>query len=247
MTFKNLEEAIAKGEESKFDEYLEIMGTLKEPTRSTFAYLLDIATTLRQNELQDRYQVFGGYAVLPHLIFKYGDRIVLAWRGSSDIDMAGDIEVLNVMKGLYNVKTDVAAPNIPGKRKVRLSTENEAECSVDYLPDKRLGGTETLPILGIEVPVLEPRELILSKLRVKEEKTGRIVGMHRVDIIKLLDILEFRKVDPKAFARSLTLDQKRDLYDVILTSMDMTRNARMGIGPGSEYVDRLRIYLRERV
>ncbi|MEK6861763.1 MAG: hypothetical protein AABY07_07370 [Nanoarchaeota archaeon] len=236
MTFRHLEEIIVK--EGREADYLSIADGLKEPTRSTYSYLLDIASVLRQNSLQDQYQVFGGYAVLAHLIKQYGDRIVLAWRGSQDIDMIGNMQVLTALKGFYQVKSDLPSPNIPSKRTVKLSTDNEEECKIDYTTGQKRGRTEVVPILGIEVPVLEPSELIKSKLYAKDEL------VHKVDIVKMLGILEVRKYDPEEFAQSLTPEQRLDIYDVVLTGHDMTRNARMTMGPSKEYMSKLKDYLR---
>jgi len=237
MTFRHLEDIIVK--EGREADYLSITDGLKEPTKSTYAYLLDIAAMLRQNGLQDRYQVFGGYAVLAHLIRQYGDRIVLAWRGSSDIDMIGDMQALTSLKGFYQVKSDLPSPNIPSKRTIKLTIDGKQECKIDYTIGNKRGRTEFVSVLGIEVPVLEPSELIKSKLFAKDEL------VHKVDIVKLLGILESRKLDPEEFARSLTSEQRQDLYDVILTGFDMTRNARMSMGPTKEYITKLRDYLRK--
>jgi len=128
MAFDNLEKRLP---ESQYDIYLDITRRLKEPFNSTLRYMLDMASVFEEVKLKDQYALFGGYAVLTHIVDQFGDKIIPTWRGSQDIDLIGTNKIITTLKSFYNVESDNASPNIKGKRTLKID-ENNRECKVDF-------------------------------------------------------------------------------------------------------------------
>ena len=110
MTFTNLENAL---KDNQIESYLDLFGHLQEPTKTVLGYTLDVASFLDLVGLRKEYSVFGGYAVLSHLMSTYGPGVAKLWRGSTDIDMAGTQKVLNALKSGYRFHSNSQSPNVP--------------------------------------------------------------------------------------------------------------------------------------
>lgn len=65
MTFRHLEDAIPSG---RIESYLELFAKLHEPTKTVLAYTLDLASHFNNLGLNNDYTLFGGYAILSHLM-----------------------------------------------------------------------------------------------------------------------------------------------------------------------------------
>lgn len=234
MVFKNLEEKLSV---ENFGIYSDIVQRIKEPFKSTLRYMLDIASVIEEIQLKDEYTMVGGYAVLTHIVDQFGDKIIPTWRGSQDIDMAGSYKVINALKSFYNIESDLPSPNIKDKRTLKIK-EDENECKIDFilgdLPYKR----EEKRILGIPILVASPFDLIKSKASLAKEQLT-----HKVDVLKLLGVLEYRGFSINELVSGLDEQQREDLYNILENGKGITENKRMNFGPGNEYAQLLKKYL----
>ena len=240
MTFKRLEDRLP---EEGYEDYIDIVDDLRDPTKTVFRYLLDMVTSIESVDLKREYTVFGGYAVLTHLIAQYGDKIVKLWRGSSDIDVAGSVNVLNLLKSFYNVESDFISPNIVDKRTVKLRIPDEDLCKIDFTLDEDQGSyqREEKYILGIPINVAGPYALIKHKLIPAQDETN-----HCIDIIKLLGILEYRKDSIENLTNNLDPNERKILREVIIETRGKASNKRMTAEPSDSYLSQLKSELRKR-
>ena len=185
MTFRYLEDSLG---DSEIGSYLDFQATMQEPTKTVLSYTLDLAGYLNTHGLSTNYGVFGGYAVLSHLMDSFGEPIAQVWRGSSDIDMGGDIKVLSSIRAGYHVTNDNSSPNIPDKRTLKLDTNGEGECKIDfYLGDvhRKYGPKQINKHFGIPLRVVKPEYIIKGKLMTPLEE-----HQHCGDILGMLAVLE---------------------------------------------------------
>ena len=241
MVFQNLEGRLT---EEHIETYVDIMEDIENPTKTTLGAALDIAVVLKNTGLEHQYALFGGYAVLAHLVDKYGDGIILSWRGSEDIDMIGSVHVLNAIRSNYNVTNDRQSPNVSDKRTLKIQPEYAPEVKIDYTQGS-LDYTEEKEIFGIPITVLEPFTLVRGKLRpaIDEE-------VHRSDIIGLLGVMDHRakrdnKYDPEEIAKQLNPEEVNLLCDAI-RGYEPWNEERITIGPSKEYTDMLKKALKSR-
>jgi len=237
MTFQHVEEALVNLPDECTEKYLEVFGDLQEPTRTVLGYALDIASYLNKNLLGDDYILFGGYAVLSHLMDQFGEEVAKVWRGSKDIDMAGTQRALHAIKAGYDVRSDFPSPNLPDKRTLKLVEDAEAECKIDFYTgdmERRFYSPELHKPFGISLRVCDPLSLTEGKLLTPEDEV-----IHSVDIMRLLAIMEKRGYSPEEISRFFTADQKADLIERIRKGYEATRGERIGILPGGEFMGEL--------
>src|SRR3990172_9945857 len=116
MTFRHLEDNLR---DENIMHYLEFFDELQEPTKTVLGYALDIASYLSSQSLSNKYVLFGGYAVLSNLMTTFGDSVAKVWRGSTDIDMAGNRNVLNSLRSGYHIFNNLQNSNVPDKRTLK--------------------------------------------------------------------------------------------------------------------------------
>jgi hypothetical protein len=241
MSFTHLENRLSN---TNIDSYLGIFNDLQEPTRTVLGYTLDIATLLGDAGLLPQFTLFGGYAVLSHLMQEYGPGVAKSWRGSNDIDMAGTSAVINNLHAGYEIKSDLASPNVKDKRTMKLNEKGEETCRIDfYLGDfkKRFGDSIINTHFGIPVPVVEPRDLIRSKLRTPEDEL-----QHTGDILGLLSVLERRKCSPAQIVQNFSPAEKMDLLARTSDGYSRFSRDRLGFFPSGEFYSGMRKYLHAR-
>lgn len=240
--FKHLEDGLST--ENDMQRYLEVHGKLQEPTRTVLPYVLDIVALLEKNGLNDQYALFGGYAVLSHLMRYFGESTAISWRGSTDIDMAGTQDVLRAIHRGLEVHSDLASPNIPNKRTVKLADTGEEECRVDFYGGdftKRFGAPVRNVHFGIGVQVVEPRSLIRSKLFTPLDEL-----QHSGDILGLLSVLEREGYAPEQIASFYTSSEVCPLIDRISSGLGSSFGDRMALLPSTKYLSSLRKKLHKR-
>ncbi len=145
MKFKNLENNLSV---KYIEPYLELFANLKSPTRDVLGLALDMACVLRGTE----YLIFGGYAVLSHLMQEHGEAIARTWRGSIDIDMAGSLGAFLALSESYQIESDRNSPNLKNKRTLKLAGEEHFK--IDFYDgdmEKKFGKSETNKHFGIEI------------------------------------------------------------------------------------------------
>ncbi len=255
MKFKNKDDLLTRKldrgdiSEKDLDEILAIEGKLAEPTKTVIEYLRDIAAMAELQHLDNNYAVFGGYAVLAHMIRQHGNAIAEFWRGSDDIDMVGDIILLNSIRSQYFVSNDRASPNLKGKRTLKIISRGEVdetgkgECKIDYFQREfDIEDTEKIDILGIQVRVLKPSMLIKSKLSVYKSENKQMI-----DIYNLLGVCEHRELGAERLVQKLSQTEAHELYGFIKNLENSEFVARLSTGPSDQYTADLRTRLQERV
>jgi len=226
MSFKHLEDGLPAGQ---VEPYLDLFGKLQEPTKTVFGYTLDLASFLKKEGLTNHYLVFGGYSVLSHLMTSNGPEIARTWRGSSDIDMAGDGAVLLALRRDYDMHSDLASPNINDKRTLKLTTNGEEECKIDFSQGafrKKYGAAEVNEHFGVPLSVLCPRDIIKGKLYTpigEEQHIGDILGM--------LSVLERRGVKPEEIVSLFSGVERSEFYKRLVHGNCLFEKDRFGIFP----------------
>lgn len=243
MTFKNtdslLEKRVENGEisEEKVDNIFELERTLKEPLKTTLSYTRDLAAALDIYGLKEKYALFGGYAVLAHLVDEYGDNFTKAWRGSEDIDIIGGVDILNSIRSNYLIHDDNPSQNIKDKRTLKISNEYgpEKSCKVDYV-DREFDGksVEEVDVLGVPLRVLPPVELLKSKIGFYESDRKQIE-----DIVSLLDICERRNIGVGEISKPMSSTEK-SLLDKFLKELRSQKDRRIAIYPSDDYLKQLK-------
>lgn len=231
MTFKHLENGIPSG---RMENYVELSDKLSEPTKTVLAYTLDVAAYLNNLGLDRDYALFGGYAVLSHLMREQGENVASLWRGSTDIDMAGNMKVMSALRSGYTIKSCLASPNLKDKATIKLTTNDSAECRIDFYSgdfSNKFRAKETNVHFGIPVNVIDPFSIIESKLKTPEEEL-----QHAGDIIGMLYVLERRGQTPKEITTHFAgISQCKELYDRLKIGKREFKNDRLGLFPSKEF------------
>lgn len=232
MAFSNLEDALP---DNKIERYLTLFGNLHEPTKTVLGYALDIASYLKQAGLDEEYALFGGYAVLSHLMSVQGEDFATIWRGSTDIDMAGDKKVIQAIRSAYKVNSCNESPNLDNKLTIKLTKEGNPECKIDFYNGdfrQKFREIETNTHLGIPLKVVNPVNLIDGKLNTPESEL-----QHAGDILGMLYVLEKRGYDNKQIANYFhQVGKVRKLQDRLKIGKQAFSTHRMGLFPSVEYM-----------
>jgi len=242
MAFKHLEEAVVDLPNQELAQYMQIFEGLREPTKTVLGYTLDIAAYLKKVKLNDDYAVFGGYAVLSHLMNILGPQVALLWRGSKDIDMAGTMRVLGALKAVYSVTNDSVSPNVADKRTVKLVEDHEKACKIDFYYGNcqdRFAEPEINYHFGIPLRVITPLKIIRGKLNTPREEL-----VHSTDILRMLAVLERRDVSPEYISHQFTADQKDNLLARVQAGHESSGD-RLDFVPSQTYERKLGKYLKQ--
>ena len=235
MTFRHLEDNLV--EEENIMEYLEFFENLQEPTKTVLGYALDIAGYLNSQGLGKEYEIFGGYAVLSHLMERYGSGIAKIWRGSNDLDMAGTMRVLNVLKSGYEFHSDRPSPNIKDKRTLKLIIDKEKECKIDFSTGDyihKYGPCKANSHLGIPFEVICPIDIIRGKIKapITEEK-------HLGDILAMISVLEKERHTPEKISQFFTGNDRKDFYERLVEGTKKFDQDRFGFFPSPVFLNDL--------
>lgn len=231
-----LESATTEGllSEADLDKVLALYDKIDQPVRSLLELAGDISVTLLQRDLQKNHCIFGGYAVLAHLVDRFGDQFIPAWRGSDDVDIIGTEDVLHALEDRFKIKASRLNHNV-NKYSLFVPGDKEETYKIDYVA-RQLPACEEVTVLGVPLQVMAPLPLIQSKLAPAQTQEK-----HRVDVIHLVGVLEDRDVSPRNVAKQLHLPQRRELYDVLQLGFDP--NSRVSVGPTPAYARDLRTEL----
>jgi hypothetical protein len=243
MTFKNFEEKLHKGQDVHLSDYLDVFSGLKEPTRTVLGYTMDIASVLGDSELSKDYVVFGGYAVLSHLMRELGEETARLWRGSSDIDMAGTPKVRALMRNFYTIRSDTPSPSLAEKRTLLLAGNGEPECKVDFYEgdiNAKFPNPETNVHFGVPLRVASPLDLIKGKLCTPQEQQ-----LHAIDILKMISVLERRDYQPADIVRYFLPDEKAELSKRVKVAMEIASAQRLDFIPSGDFTETLETLLRK--
>ena len=239
MTFHHLEDTLVEEREEDLEAYLKVFSNLRDPTKTVLGYTLDIGSYLKSLNLEDSYLVFGGYAVLSHMMNTFGESIAPMWRGSVDIDMAGTPRVLTALKSGYDMKSDLLSPNISEKRTLKLVEDHEPECKIDfYVGDysKKYSIPETNFHFGIPLRVASPLALIKSKLNTPKNEM-----IHSYDILTLLTVLERLGKTPEEVLHFFSInDQIGDLNERVKDGLTEYADDRLGVFPSDQFIKQLK-------
>ncbi len=233
MPFPRLEEHLLETE--NIDKFERLNQRLCEPTKTVLSYVLDIGALLDKENMRFAQILFGGYGVLAHLAASYGEDIASLWRGSSDIDMGGNDNVLRLFHRAYTVTSDRPSPNLHSKRTLKIEAPSEHECKIDFYqgPQARFDG-EIRRFFSIPLHVASPLSLIKEKVGLANEEET-----HGQDIVALLSVLERRGTDPHDVEHKLSTEEKRMLHGVLKTFYGTTHNRRMSVAPSRTYKNEL--------
>ena len=237
MTFRHFENAMEGISDDHISKYLEVFGKLQEPTKTVLGYTLDIASCLNLAELSKDYAVFGGYAVLSHLMREHGEDIAVSWRGSTDIDMIGTERVRAELKKAYDVRTDMVSFNLPDKRTLNVVEDYEKECKIDFdegNPKKRFPEIERNTHFGVDLMVASPLYLVKGKLCTPKEDQ-----VHSVDILRMLSVLERRGYDPGDITRFFKAEERDELIKRIIDGKKISEAYRSDLVPKEEFLSEL--------
>ena len=243
MTFRNFEARLHGLPEGNLAKYLDVFSGLKEPTRTVLGYTMDIATILDNSQLNRDYVVFGGYAVLSHLMSELGEEAAKLWRGSSDIDMAGTQKVRALMRNFYKVKSDMPSPNLADKRTLLLIENGENECKVDFYEGdikEKFPDPEINTHFGVPLRVASPLNLIKGKLYTPQEQQ-----LHAIDILKMLSVLERRGCQPADIVRYFLPDEKPELAKRVNAARIIADAQRLDFTPSGDFTETLETLLRK--
>ena len=218
---------------SYVNEYINLFGHLQEPTRTALGYTLDLASYLSNMGLARNYLIFGGYAVLSHLMNTFGTGFAKTWRGSEDIDMIGDQRVLQAIKSGYEVYSDRASPNLKDKRTVKLSGEAGVDCKIDFSfgnIEDRFEKSEVHNHLGIDLNVPSSLRLIRGKLLTPKKELK-----HYGDILGMLSVLEVRGCSPDQVVDYFNAEECGEVCDRLRIAQERFSNDRLGIFPSGDF------------
>jgi len=241
MPFNHLEDTL---DNEHILSYLEFCGELQEPTRTVLGYTLDIASHLHSQGISDNYSVFGGYAVLSHLMNTFGDSVAKTWRGSTDIDMGGACNVLNSIRSGYHLSSDLLSPNLKDKRTLKLDISGERECKIDFYcndPGKKYGLSQINSHFGIPLRVVKPEFIIQGKLKTPVEEF-----QHYEDILGMLAVLEKKGYSPMEISKFFSHGEINELQNRIIIADHELRNSRFGIFPKTKFFEELKKQLHRR-
>jgi hypothetical protein len=180
--------------ESRLEDILETADSLREPARTPLGYMGDIVGMAHLEGLDDDYTMFGGYAVLSHLVDEYGEGIVKMWRGSEDLDMVGTTQLADAINSWYDVREDNWSENVANKRTIKMLVPDGSEplVKIDYVVGTaNAEKTESIDVLGIPTNVFTPQSLLSSKLHMYDKE-----AKHKDDLYSLIGICERRGLAP---------------------------------------------------
>lgn len=240
--FKHLENRLEELKD-RF-QYSEVHDRLQEPTRTVLPYVLDVGALLEKNGLEDQYALFGGYAVLSHLMRTYGDHTAIGWRGSNDIDMAGTPSVMSALSSGFRINSNRRSPNVSDKWTIKLYDEGEQECRIDFFGgdfEQKYGKPVINTHFGINVKVVEPLALIRSKLQTPVSESH-----HAEDILGLISVLEREDCNEEKFASFFNSGEVNPLVDRIDLGVHSSLGDRHGFFPGKSYLKAVRKILHKR-
>ncbi|HJZ19192.1 MAG TPA: hypothetical protein VJ208_03740 [Candidatus Nanoarchaeia archaeon] len=234
MTFRHLEDNLR---DENIMHYLEFFDELQEPTKTVLGYALDIASYLSSQSLSNKYVLFGGYAVLSNLMTTFGDSVAKVWRGSTDIDMAGNRNVLNSLRSGYHIFNNLQSSNVPDKRTLKLDITGESECKIDFYHGKntRKGVTRVNKHFGIPLRVIRPEYIVRNKLYTPKEQI-----QHYGDILAMISVMERGGYSPQDVTKALTLKEHGELQDRIVKAEEEFRKDRFGFFPSKKFADELK-------
>lgn len=240
MVFRHLENMLAEGDNKNAEEYLEVFRDLKEPTRTLLGYTLDIASFLNGSGLDKEYVIFGGYAVLSHIMESYGEQIAKVWRGSNDIDMGGTQSILRAIKRGYEINSDFPSQNIKDKRTLKLVEDAEKECKIDFYTGdfKKRFSSERNRHFGIDLIVGDPISLIRSKANIPVSE-----ATHSYDILTLLAVLEHRGYNPKDILKEFKGNERALLSEHVKEGIKRFGDDRIGFFPSGKFINTLKTQL----
>ena len=221
-------------DEKDIDEYLRLFGDLQEPTKTVLGYTFDIAAYLYTLNLVNEYELFGGYAVLSHLMREYGSDVSKLWRGSNDIDMAGTTNVLNALRSGYNIFSDSESPNILDKRTLKFSSDSERECKIDFSTgdySKKYGLAQCNTHLGIPLSVISPEDIIRGKLTTPLEEE-----QHLGDILAMVSVLEKKGYSPEDLSNIFIGTERNEFHNRLKYSSHIFRRDRFGFFPSKDFL-----------
>lgn len=237
MAFKHLEDSLVEGSSENLGKWLDFHSKLHEPTRTVFGYALDIAAYLSSVNLSNEYAIFGGYAVLSHIMQEHGDDVAVGWRGSSDVDMGGSARVLQAIKSGYQIKSCLQSPNIPDKATVKLTEEGEEECRIDFYCgdfNARYGQSVNNTHFGVKMNVINPLYIISGKILTPVDES-----QHIEDILAMLNVLERREVTPKDIVGGLGHAYLSGFSDRLGIGKDQMKTRRFGFTPSPKFLNGL--------
>jgi hypothetical protein len=243
MVFKRLEEEVTKNEKD-MRAYLEVFSELQEPTKTVLGYVLDVGETMHTSGLGDKYAVFGGYGVLSHLMDVFGASVAKVWRGSSDIDMAGDAGVYHAIRANYGINSDMPSPNLARKRTIKLTEDDERECKVDFYlgnPQEKYGVSRVNTHFGVPLRVISAPDLIKGKLNTPEHEF-----QHAGDIMAMLAVCEKREMSPEEIVRYFDAKQGRKLTERVKLARKVFERDRLGFFPNGDYIQKVEQLLRRK-
>lgn len=241
MSFKHLEDTLS---DENVLPYLGFHEEIQEPTRTVFGYALDIGSHLDSQNLSDRYVIVGGYAVLSNLMDAFGDDVAKIWRGSTDVDMAGDKQVLNSIRNGYSISNDRKSPNIENKRTIKLDTGGEKECKIDfYLGDSesKYGLSRMNEHFGVPLNVLRPEYIIGGKLKTPEEEIK-----HYGDILAMISVLEKKGENIQDYLSIFSHEDIDEFRKRICVAQKEFSKGRFGFFPSLNYMKALKKELHHR-
>ena len=235
MSFKHLEDSVG---ETRVDDYVNLFRSLHDPTKTVLGYTLDLGAYLKSVDLDDSYALFGGYAVLSHLMKEQGENFAAVWRGSNDIDMAGSFEVIRAIKAGYKVHSCFESPNLKDKITIKLTNNGDQECRIDFYTGDfktRFRDIEFNEHFGISLAVIDPISIIQGKLETPTEEL-----QHAGDVMGMLYTLERRGYDPKYVSDYFSkLKKVRLLRERIKIGKNRFMRDRLGLFPSDPYFDEL--------
>lgn len=216
MVLASLEERLnTAGNLERFNE--DISG-LDTEVKNLIRLLFGVASELC--ETNHRYVLHGGYAVLLHLADCLGTKAIAKWRGSYDLDLIVNEEIVNMFKTYLIVISDRKSPNIQGKRTLRIildKSETPYKLDVKMIEafarnSKEIYGddVETLTVYGIPVRVPRLTRLLRDKLIIQ-----RNYERDTLDIINLIGIHYLKHIPPEEIVEKLTLAERKRLYELI--------------------------------
>ncbi len=214
----NLEEILAN--ERTREKFHSDFSHLELEIQKLAEMLLAISHTLTEKGLQGEYVVYGGYAILLQLVKHIGYDVIRAWRGSHDLDLVANNEVIGNIKTLIPIVSDRKSETVQGKRTLRVQLADYPQTFKIDIRQKEAfssqpeqvyeGQTETVDFYGIPVVVPTVYQQLRNKLGVT-----RKLERDTIDVFNLLGILEISKQKESQLASELSRPQRKRLYDLI--------------------------------
>lgn len=174
----------------------------------------------------------------------FGDSVARTWRGSTDIDMGGNCQVLNSIRPGYHLSNDLLSPNLPDKRTLKLDVGGERECKIDFYcndPEKKYGRSQINSHFGIPLRVVKPEFLIKGKL-----KTPRGEFQHYGDIMGMIAVLEKKGYSPAEVSKLFSHSEIDEFKTRMIVADHEFRNDRFGIFPKRKFSNELKKELHRR-